>query len=102
MAPIGTAGSKPKQRRGGLQPKLASSAPIPPAHSHLRVCGALGIARAIQGNATLRIVTAYRARAGHNVSLLVRGPHLRAIREHGLTVIRKASRAPLEDETGVA
>jgi 2-dehydropantoate 2-reductase len=38
------------------------------------------------------VIAAYLARAGHNVSLLARGPHLQAIREHGLTVISRGKR----------
>jgi 2-dehydropantoate 2-reductase len=38
------------------------------------------------------VIAAYLARAGHDVSLLVRGPHLQAIREHGLTVISRGER----------
>src|SRR5688572_8524995 len=38
------------------------------------------------------VIAGYLARAGHNVSLLVRGPHLQAIREHGLTVISRGER----------
>ncbi|WP_088347280.1 MULTISPECIES: 2-dehydropantoate 2-reductase [Rhodomicrobium] len=38
------------------------------------------------------VIAAYLARAGHDVSLRVRGPHLQAIREHGLTAISRGER----------
>lgn len=38
------------------------------------------------------VIAAYLAQAGHDVSLLVRGPHLQAICAHGLTAISRGER----------